>query len=56
MRAKPPGRAGDKATLGMKILITGNLGYVGPSVVRFLRRAHPGARIVGYDSAFFALP
>ena len=39
----------------MKILITGNLGYVGPIVARHLRAAHPQAHIVGYDSAFFAL-
>ena len=39
----------------MKILITGNLGYVGPSLQRYLRHAHPDAVIVGYDSAFFAL-
>src|SRR5580692_3080961 len=39
----------------MKVLITGNLGYVGPIVVGHLRRAHPDATIVGYDSAFFAL-
>jgi nucleoside-diphosphate-sugar epimerase len=39
----------------MKILITGNLGYVGPIVARHLRRAHPGVRLIGYDSAFFAL-
>jgi len=39
----------------MKILITGNLGYVGPIVVRHLRHAHPNAVLVGLDSAFFAL-
>jgi nucleoside-diphosphate-sugar epimerase len=39
----------------MKILITGNLGYVGPVVARHLRRAHPEARLLGYDSAFFAV-
>jgi nucleoside-diphosphate-sugar epimerase len=39
----------------MKILITGNLGYVGPILARHLRRAHPDARLVGFDSAFFAL-
>lgn len=39
----------------MKILITGNLGYVGPIVARHLRRTHPDARLIGYDSAFFAL-
>lgn len=39
----------------MKILITGNLGYVGPVVVRHLRRAHPDATLIGYDIAFFAM-
>src|SRR5215469_6563088 len=39
----------------MKVLITGNLGYVGPAVVRHLRQRHPQARLIGFDSAFFAL-
>jgi nucleoside-diphosphate-sugar epimerase len=39
----------------MKVLITGNLGYVGPIVARHLRRMHPRARLIGFDSAFFAL-
>jgi nucleoside-diphosphate-sugar epimerase len=39
----------------MKILITGNCGYVGPIVQRYLRQTHPSANIIGYDSAFFAL-
>jgi len=39
----------------MKVLITGNLGYIGPIVARHLRRTHPDATLVGYDSAFFAL-
>lgn len=38
----------------MKIIITGNLGYVGPAVVRQLRNAHPAAFLHGYDEAFFA--
>lgn len=38
----------------MHILITGNMGYVGPMVARHLRARWPGARIVGYDSGFFA--
>ena len=38
----------------MKILITGNQGYVGPGVGRYLRAAHPTAHIWGYDTAFFA--
>jgi nucleoside-diphosphate-sugar epimerase len=39
----------------MKVLITGNLGYVGPVLARHLRRTHPDARLIGFDSAFFAL-
>lgn len=38
----------------MKILITGNMGYVGPCVVRHLRRARPDAALVGLDLGFFA--
>lgn len=38
----------------MKILITGNMGYVGPGVVRQLRNTYPNATIVGYDLGFFA--
>lgn len=37
----------------MKILITGNMGYVGPNVVRELRNAHPGATLVGLDIGYF---
>lgn len=37
-----------------RILVTGNMGYVGPAVVRHLRRTIPQAYIAGYDSAFFA--
>jgi len=38
----------------MRILITGNLGYVGPGVVTHLRRTIPNAYLIGLDSAFFA--
>lgn len=38
----------------MKILITGNMGYVGPLVVRRLRSTRPGARLVGLDTGYFA--
>ncbi len=38
----------------MRILITGNLGYVGAVLVRHLRRVFPDALLVGYDSGFFA--
>lgn len=37
----------------MKVLITGNMGYVGPGLVRHLRQVHPTAHLVGYDCAFF---
>jgi nucleoside-diphosphate-sugar epimerase len=38
----------------MKILITGNMGYVGPSVLRRLRASYPKAIILGYDTGYFA--
>ena len=38
----------------MKILITGNMGYVGPGVVRHLRQTYPNAELIGYDMGFFA--
>jgi nucleoside-diphosphate-sugar epimerase len=38
----------------MKILITGNMGYVGPGVVSQLRATFPDATLIGYDMAFFA--
>lgn len=38
----------------MKILIVGNLGYVGPSVVRQLRATYPQGTLVGYDIGYFA--
>lgn len=38
----------------MKILIVGNLGYIGPSVVRQLRKTYPAAELVGFDIGYFA--
>ena len=38
----------------MKILITGNLGYVGPWVTRQLRARYPDARLVGAVIGYFA--
>ncbi len=38
----------------MKILITGNMGYVGPIVVTHLRTKFPEAILMGYDMAYFA--
>ncbi len=37
----------------MKILITGNMGYIGPTLVKTLRRAYPKADLIGVDSGFF---
>ncbi len=37
-----------------RILIVGNMGYVGPAVVRQLREHYPGARLIGADVGFFA--
>jgi nucleoside-diphosphate-sugar epimerase len=38
----------------MNILVTGNMGYVGPLVVRQLRSSYPNAALVGLDTGFFA--
>ncbi len=38
----------------MRILITGNMGYVGPVVVRHLRRTLPHAELIGFDTGFFS--
>lgn len=38
----------------MRILITGNMGYVGPVVVRHLRHRFPDAALLGFDSGLFA--
>ena len=38
----------------MKILITGNMGYVGPGVVSQLRDTYPEAEIIGFDTGYFA--
>lgn len=38
----------------MKVLITGNMGYVGPVLVRHLRTAMPDAYLIGFDNAYFA--
>ncbi len=36
------------------ILVTGNMGYIGPSVVRQLRASYPEAAISGLDMGYFA--
>src|SRR5258708_37120769 len=38
----------------MKILITGNMGYIGPLVVAQLRQSYPDATLVGFDVGYFA--
>jgi nucleoside-diphosphate-sugar epimerase len=47
-------RQGSLEGLGVRILITGNMGYVGPSVVKRLRAACPGATLIGLDMGYFA--
>jgi nucleoside-diphosphate-sugar epimerase len=37
----------------MRIVITGNMGYVGPVLARFLRSNILDCKLVGYDSGFF---
>lgn len=38
----------------MKVLILGNLGYIGPLVARQLATQHPDAILHGFDNAYFA--
>jgi len=38
----------------MKIMVTGNMGYVGPSVLKQLRQSYPQATIIGLDNGYFA--
>jgi len=38
----------------LRILITGNLGYVGPVVAAHLRASLPGATLLGFDTGYFA--
>jgi nucleoside-diphosphate-sugar epimerase len=37
----------------MKILIAGNLGYIGPSVTNQLRKTYPNAELIGFDIGYF---
>ncbi|BFU93482.1 MAG: UDP-glucose 4-epimerase [Nitrospira sp.] len=38
----------------MKILVLGNMGYVGPVLTRHLRQAYPQASLIGFDAGLFA--
>jgi nucleoside-diphosphate-sugar epimerase len=38
----------------MRILVTGNMGYVGPGVVQRLRESYPQATLIGLDAGYFA--
>jgi nucleoside-diphosphate-sugar epimerase len=38
----------------MRVLITGNMGYVGPVLTRFLRDRQPDCELSGFDAGFFA--
>lgn len=48
--AKLNGKIGDI----MKILITGNLGYVGSFLVPYLRNNFPDSELIGYDIGYFS--
>lgn len=37
----------------MKILVIGNLGYIGPMVAKHFRTTHPGCYLAGYDIGYF---
>ena len=37
----------------MRILITGNMGYIGPVLSLHLKKTFPGAVLIGYDNGYF---
>ncbi len=37
-----------------RILVTGNMGYIGSTLVRHLREAYPTTNLVGFDAGYFA--
>ena len=37
----------------MRLLVIGNLGYIGPMVAKHFRTTHPGSPIEGYDIGYF---
>ena len=37
----------------MKVLITGNMGYVGSVLTKYLKKNYPKIFLIGYDSSFF---
>src|ERR1700727_2498775 len=45
---------GDLELRRMRMLITGNMGYVGPVLTRFLRENLVDAELIGFDTAYFA--
>lgn len=38
----------------MRVVFTGNMGYVGPVVVRHFRACFPNAMLIGFDTGYFA--
>ena len=38
----------------MRILITGNLGYIGPELVKFIRKTDKNIEIIGVDTGYFS--
>lgn len=48
---KPHGKCGDICF--MKVLITGNMGYLGSVLVEHIRSAYKDAVLIGYDTAYF---
>ena len=36
------------------LLVIGNMGYIGPCVIRHLRQTHPGIVLKGFDTGYFA--
>ena len=43
-----------EGVVAMRVVVTGNMGYVGSVLVRHLRAAYPHAELVGFDAGFFS--
>jgi nucleoside-diphosphate-sugar epimerase len=54
LRVDSPSCRLNEGKIRVNILVVGNMGYIGPVLVEYFRRAYPQADLTGYDAGFFA--